>query len=100
MIHQKDISEIARNKPDFFHGRDKSVMIGDMGEWMQAIKGYEEDFTEVGTGIMDLQAIIDAGVDIGARYITLEQDYTSYPELESARISLDHFKSYRGLDWT
>ena len=100
MIHQKDISEKARNKKDFFYGRDRSQMVGDMGEWMQAIRGYEEDFAEVGTGIMDLQAIINAGVEIGAKYITLEQDYTTYPELESAKISLDHFKTYSGLDWT
>ena len=100
MIHQKDISKKARNKKDFFYGRDRSQMVGDMGEWMQAIRGYEEDFAEVGTGIMDLQAIINAGVEIGAKYITLEQDYTTYPELESAKISLGHFKTYSGLDWT
>lgn len=99
MIHQKDISACAKDRIDLFAGRDRSKMISDLEEWRQAVAGTDGDFTEVGTGIMDLQAIINAGIDIGAKYITLEQDHSTHPQLESVKISMDNFKKYSGLDW-
>lgn len=99
MIHQKDITPEAADHIDLFAGRDRTKMISDLKEWQQAVTGYENDFTEVGTGVMDLQAIINAGSEIGAEYITLEQDYSKLPQLESAAISLENFKRYQGLEW-
>lgn len=99
MIHQKDISAGAAGRIDLFAGRDRNRMISDLDEWKNAVAGTDDDFTEVGTGIMDLQAIIDAGSDIGAKYITLEQDHSRLPQLQSAAVSMEHFKTYRGLEW-
>ena len=99
MIHQKDISPEARGRIDLFAGRNRYRMLADMNDWAEAVAGTDGDFTEVGTGIMDIQAIIDAGNEIGARYITLEQDHSTHPQLESVAISLQNFRRYRGLQW-
>jgi len=98
MIHQKDITP-GVDPIDLFTGLDRNRMIANMDEWYKAVAGYESSFTEVGTGIMDLQAIINTGVELGAKYITLEQDHSTLPQLESAAISLKNFKSYQGLEW-
>ncbi|GLQ12053.1 hypothetical protein GCM10007913_39850 [Devosia yakushimensis] len=51
-------------------------------------------FTEIGTGILPIQEIIDTGTRLpNAEYIILEQDHTQLPELESVRLSLERFKS-------
>lgn len=98
MIHQKDITS-GVDPIDLFTGLDRNRMIANMDEWYKAVAGYESSFTEVGTGIMDLQAIINTGAELGAKYITLEQDHSTLPQLESAAISLKNFKSYHGLEW-
>ena len=60
----------------------------------------EETFTEIGTGIMDIQTIIDTANDCcESEAIVLEQDYSQYDELESIRISMDSFKRFKGVEW-
>lgn len=63
--------------------------------------GYsEKEFTEIGTGSMDIQAIIDKANALGSvDYIILEQDYSQHPELESIRLSMDSFKKFNGISW-
>jgi sugar phosphate isomerase/epimerase len=57
-----------------------------------------DNFTEVGTGILPLQATIDAAIRYSdADYIFVEQDYTSMPELDSVRTSLEHLKQAEGV---
>lgn len=56
-------------------------------------------FTEVGTGTLDIQKYIDAGNKAGIPYILLEQDFTRHDELESIKISMDHFRKFKGTDW-
>ena len=58
-----------------------------------------KDFCEIGTGIMDIQSIIDTANALGAEYIVLEQDHTQLTQMESVRISMDRFKKFSGLDW-
>jgi sugar phosphate isomerase/epimerase len=58
------------------------------------------DFTEIGTGIMDIQRIINTANEIGAaEYIILEQDFTRLDELESIRVSMEAFKRFNGIQW-
>ena len=58
-----------------------------------------KDFCEIGTGIMDIQSIINKGNALGAEYIVLEQDHTQLTQMESVRISMDSFHKFSGLDW-
>ena len=63
--------------------------------------GYaEQNFTEIGTGTMNIQAIIDKANALGSvDYIILEQDYSQHPQLESIRLSMDSFKKFNGISW-
>ena len=62
---------------------------------------YNTAFTEIGTGIMPIQAIIDAANEhTSAEYIILEQDATRMPsQIASVEKSMEAFKSFQGLDW-
>jgi sugar phosphate isomerase/epimerase len=59
-------------------------------------------FTEIGTGIMPIQQIIDAAnTYTDAEYIILEQDYTRLPtQFDSIKKSMDAFRKYEGISWT
>jgi sugar phosphate isomerase/epimerase len=49
-------------------------------------------FTEVGNGLMDLKAIFEAGLYVGAQWVIVEQDTCKRPSLESARISIENLR--------
>ncbi len=56
------------------------------------------DFTEIGTGRMDIQAIIDAAIELGSvEHIILEQDHSRLDPLQSIRVSRAAFARYRGV---
>lgn len=58
-------------------------------------------FTEIGTGIMPIQAIIDAtNAHTAAEYIILEQDYTRMEsQLASIEKSMAAFRKFSGIEW-
>lgn len=57
-------------------------------------------FTEVGSGLVDIQSIIDAAnAYCQCEYIVLEQDYTELGEMESVEKSMSQFKKYTGIQW-
>ena len=59
-----------------------------------------DTFAEIGTGVMDIQSIIDTANDVcGSDYIVLEQDHSRFDELESIRVSMESFRRFRGIDW-
>jgi sugar phosphate isomerase/epimerase len=62
---------------------------------------YATAFTEIGTGIMKIQDIIDAANEYtGAGYIILEQDHTRMAsEIDSVKKSMDAFKKFNGISW-
>ncbi len=96
MVHQKDFSKTT-DSPINLLENDDGVLI-DRDSF--GTKGYKpEDFCEVGTGIMDIQKIIDAANEAGAEYIILEQDHTQRAPMESIQISMDNFKRYSGIEW-
>ncbi len=99
MLHQKDIKPEAEPNLNFFAKRDRHEPVLDVDLWRQITQPYQQDYCEVGTGIMDIQRIIDAGNELGVQYISLEQDYTDRTELESISISMENFHKYTGLDW-
>lgn len=58
-------------------------------------------FTEIGTGIMHIQEIIDAAnAYTDAKYIILEQDYTRMEsQLASVEKSMEAFRKFTGISW-
>lgn len=61
---------------------------------------HREAFTEIGTGIMNIQGIIDtANTCCSCDYIVLEQDHSQHDELESIAISMESFHKFNGVEW-
>ncbi|MDO4357005.1 MAG: sugar phosphate isomerase/epimerase [Clostridia bacterium] len=59
-----------------------------------------ECFTEIGTGVLPIQNIIDAAnAAPHLEYIVLEQDHTQLGELPSIRVSMDAFRRFNGISF-
>ena len=96
MVHQKDFSKTTSTPVNLWELVDPNVMVS-----RETFGGSfkPEDFCEVGTGIMEIQKILDAANEVGAEYVILEQDFTQLAPLESIKISMDSFKKYNGIEW-
>lgn len=97
LVHQKDFSKTTDSPVNIWtiKGEDAVITRETFGSAHKP-----EDFCEIGTGIMDIQKIIDTANDQGAEYIVLEQDATQLTPMESIKISMDNFKKYSGIDWS
>jgi sugar phosphate isomerase/epimerase len=47
---------------------------------------------ECGTGILDFEAIIKAGIEAGTEHFIIEQEEYTLPPLESCKVSLENLK--------
>ncbi|MGH2343702.1 MAG: sugar phosphate isomerase/epimerase family protein [Chloroflexota bacterium] len=55
----------------------------------------DRSFAEVGEGILDMEAIVAVGREVGARWYIVEQDEsTKRPSLEAAALSLNNMRSH------
>jgi sugar phosphate isomerase/epimerase len=84
LLHQKDLPPGVKpvNLFDLFQQDPKMTMWGALATINAA------QFAEIGSGVMNITDIIQAGRTCGhARYIIVEQDMTSLDELESVTIS-------------
>ncbi|MDR1325427.1 MAG: sugar phosphate isomerase/epimerase [Treponema sp.] len=98
LIHQKDYPAAYKDKINLIDVVNEKGLRVDMNYMMGIMDA--KTFTEVGTGIMDIQDIITVGNDVcKTDYIILEQDFSSRDELESIRISMDSFKKFPGIQW-
>lgn len=98
LVHQKDYTKGYEAERNLLTSVEENQDYVDMDRFNRDIK--EETFTEIGTGIMDIQTIIDTANDCcESEAIVLEQDYSQYDELESIRISMDSFKRFKGVEW-
>jgi len=97
LVHQKDYPEGYEDDLDL----TKKVAPGEYVDRSFYDRHENPDtFTEIGTGIMDIQGIIDAGnASGGLEYIILEQDYSKLGQMESVRVSKANFGKYRGIEW-
>lgn len=97
MLHQKDYPKGRAADANLFDRIDRTTPVT-MEMFMQY--GDPTLFTEIGTGVMDIQAIIDAGNQAGVEYIVLEQDATQLDdEMESVRLSMEAFRRFSGIEW-
>ena len=95
MIHQKDFSKTSPSAVDVLSLAEpgKPITRETFGKFTS-----QEDFTEIGEGIMNIQAIIDAARELGSvEYIILEQDATQKTEMESIEVSFGNLKKYNGI---
>ncbi|MDR1970776.1 MAG: sugar phosphate isomerase/epimerase [Treponema sp.] len=98
LIHQKDYPAAYKDKINLIDTVNEKGIRLDMTYMMGIVD--KNTFTEIGTGIMNIQDIITAGNEVcQADYIILEQDFSSRDELESIRISMDNFKKFNGIQW-
>jgi sugar phosphate isomerase/epimerase len=98
LIHQKDYPAEYKDQINMIDQVNQEHLKVDRNYFMNL--DLEKAFTEIGTGIMNIQNIINTGNDLcKAEYIILEQDRTSHDELESIRISMENFKKFEGIEW-
>jgi sugar phosphate isomerase/epimerase len=89
LLHQKDLPAEAQpvNWFDKF-GQDGKISLDDMWSVLA-----ENQFTEIGEGILDISAYIEtARTYCNVEYVFVEQDMTKLTELESIAVSLKNFK--------
>ena len=62
------------------------------------VKDMEKSPVEIGTGLVDMQACLDAAVAVGCKYGIVEQDCPAekraYPAFESIRISRENLRKF------
>lgn len=98
LVHQKDFTKGFESELDLLKSVEAKGDYVDMDRFNLEIK--TETFTEIGTGIIDIQAIINTANEVcESEYIVLEQDYSQHDELDSIRISMDSFRKFNGVEW-
>ncbi|MBS5522182.1 MAG: TIM barrel protein [Clostridiales bacterium] len=94
MLHQKDFAAGFENDMDM----TKKVKPGQyIDRSFYDLYEIPESFTEIGTGIMDIQAIINAGAYVD--YIILEQDHSQLNSMDSVKLSKQGFEKFSGIKW-
>lgn len=98
LLHQKDFPKEYESSLNLIEAVHKNNPVIDM-EYFESVVD-PKTFTEIGTGIIDIQNIINVAKEYcDVQYIILEQDYSKNEELESIKISMDNFKKYSGIEW-
>lgn len=96
LLHEKDFPLEKIDELNSWNVVDRTKIV-DTVAFHKTIK--PEHFTEVGSGIMKIQDVIDAGNEFNIPYILVEQDFTKLDEMESINISMSNFRKMRGLEW-
>lgn len=98
LVHQKDYTKGYESQRDLLSSVEENHDYVDMERFSRDVR--PETFTEIGTGIMDIQSIIDTANEYcQCDYIVLEQDYSQHDEMESIAISMDSFRKFKGVQW-
>ncbi len=95
-IHIKDFSHTP---PNLLIGKDDPISWETFGANNQPGDVMTpKDFVEVGTGMMDIQSILDTANELGVEYAILEQDDTAIDIFDSIAGSFENLKKYEGLE--
>ena len=99
LLHQKDFPHEAPQPLDLFDG-----VVSPSENIDKALFIERKDprcFTEIGTGILPIQNLLDAASKLpNLDYLLLEQDHTTLPEIESIQRSHDAFSAkFTGITW-
>ncbi len=97
LLHQKDFNPQTSTPLNLFNVVGPHDYI-DMETFVGSFS--PDDFTEIGTGSIDIQSIINTANELGSvEYIILEQDYSQLDQLESIEVSMQAFKKFTGIEW-
>ena len=102
LLHQKDMSKNSKSPVNIFQKLEREVSEEHIAAFKYCKQYVDKtDFTEIGTGIMDIQSIIDAANENGMiDYMILEQDDTQLQdEIISIKKSMEEFHKFSGIDW-
>lgn len=102
LLHQKDMPKESKSPINIFRKLEREVEAEHMAAFRYCKQCVDDtDFTEIGTGIMDIQGILDAANEVGSiDYMILEQDTTRLAdEIASIKRSMEEFHKFRGIDW-
>lgn len=99
ILHQKDLPAEMEQPLDIAAVVPDDYPLAPGGVYYDPRYVGEDNFVEVGSGVMQLQAIIDAANEYSrAEYLFVEQDFTRLGELVSARLSLDALRGRAGVE--
>lgn len=91
LLHQKDFPHESPQPMNLFDGVFDPEENIDIANFIE--RKDKRCFTEIGTGVLPIQDIIDAASALpNLGYMILEQDFTALPELESIRVSAKAFR--------
>jgi sugar phosphate isomerase/epimerase len=99
LLHQKDFPADAPQPLNLFDGVVSPTETIDLAVFEQ--RTDPRCFTEIGTGVLPIQDIIDTATRLPALdYLILEQDHTTLDEIASVRTSRDAFSTgFTGIAW-
>mgnify|MGYP003623381546 FL=1 len=98
LLHQKDFTKGYEDQINLLTSVERDNDYVDMDRFNKELD--IASFTEIGSGIMDIQTIINtANENCDVEYIILEQDFTQIGELESIKKSMEQLKKYSGITW-
>ncbi|MEZ4563018.1 MAG: sugar phosphate isomerase/epimerase [Thermomicrobiales bacterium] len=99
LLHQKDFPANAPQPLNLYEGVVSLTENIDMAVFDE--RKDERCFTEIGTGVLPIQRIIDAAAALPhVEYLILEQDHTAMDEIESVRTSREAFATnFTGISW-
>jgi sugar phosphate isomerase/epimerase len=100
LLHQKDFPGDAPQPLNLFDGVVSPTENIDLTVFDE--RKDKRCFTEIGTGLLPIQNIIDAAGALPALdYLILEQDHTALDEIESVRTSRQAFATnFTGISWS
>ena len=98
LLHQKDFPEDAPQPLVVYEGLVDRKQNITMETFAAAIDPLS--FTEIGTGTLPIQEMIDAAQSApNLEYIILEQDHTQLSEIDSIKTSMQAFRKFSGVQW-
>ena len=96
LLHQKDFPKDAAQPLVMYDGLVDIEQNITMDTFITTVN--PQGFTEIGTGILPIQDIINTGLQAPKLdYIILEQDHSTLGELESIKVSMDAFRKFSGI---
>ncbi|MEA4945454.1 MAG: sugar phosphate isomerase/epimerase [Propionicimonas sp.] len=99
LLHQKDFPKESPQPLNLFDGVVDPHENIDMAVFEE--RKNQACFTEIGTGILPIQSIVDLAATLpNFDYMLLEQDHAVLPELESIRVSHEAFENnFTNVAW-
>lgn len=99
LSHQKDFPADAPRPLNLFDGSVGRTQNIDMALF-EEVK-MPSEFTEIGTGVLPIQDIVDALSKLpDFKYMLLEQDHSGMPEIDSVAVSREAFRRFEGVSFS